>query len=113
VQDRINVLAVDISQCNDPVAIQAARHDRAVNQNAEVIRKTVAKHLISLHGRVFVGPLKAVTPLNMELITDANASRILPPITRKATAKVLAYHVISAIVMSPIPEAKHHNHALR
>ena len=73
------LLPKNISKTDAALAVQAARHNRSVAKNAELIFQTVAEHPVTLVGGVFVRPGKAVAPFQKNLIPDAQAPGIFCP----------------------------------
>ena len=77
----------EVAKGDIALAIQATGHDRAVNEDAKVVGKAVAKDIFPAVGCVSVGPCEAVAPLNVELFADAHASCVFRPFARKTVAE--------------------------
>ena len=77
----------DVAKGDHAVAIHAARDDRAVGEDAEMVAKPIAKDLVARHRGISVGPNKAISPFQMELISDAKPARVFRPLALKAIAE--------------------------
>ena len=83
-QNLIQALLVQITQCDDSFAVQTAGDDGAVAENADLIPESVAGS-----SRTIVGgagqrrPIEAFTPLQVETIADFIAVMMLDPLFGK------------------------------
>lgn len=96
---------VDIAEGNIALVIEAARDHRAVDKDAEVVAESVAEHLRAHIIRLHIGPIEAVTVFEVQFMADSCAARGPFPLARKARAENVEGTVISAAVVSLVPQA--------
>ena len=83
----IERLFKQVSESNIAVMVQTARHYPAVNKNAEVVAETVAKYLITKFFLIGIGPIKSITVLKVQSVSD---SRTVCPLAPFAVRKSLS-----------------------
>ena len=93
----------DVTEVYDALSVEAARDDGAVGEYAEVVAKTVAEYLVGAEGRFPIGPFKAITVFEVQLVADARAASAPFPLTAKLRLKKVKGSVIPAVVAALVP----------
>jgi hypothetical protein len=70
-----------VSEVYNTLAVQATWDDRAVNQDSEMVGKSIAEYRRITLITANVGPLKSVAPFKMKLVADAKTATTLAPLT--------------------------------
>ena len=109
-QDGVDVLSKDVAKVDDTVAIEATGHHRAVGEDAELILEPVAEEPVALDFCLFVGPLKALSPLKIDAVADSGSSVAFLPVTGDLSLQMGDGGLISVVVKALVPKAEHHDH---
>ena len=89
IEYRANVSLENISKRDRSVGIKAARNNRAVAKNTEMVGKPVAEYPLAQRLIVGVGPFESLTVFKVKLVAYSRASRANRPLVAEIIVKKL------------------------
>ena len=107
----MDVLSKDVAKVDDTVAIETTGHHRAVREDAELILEPVAEEPVALDLCLLVGPLKALSPLEIDAVADSGSSVAFLPVAGDLILQMGDGGLISVVVKALVPKAEHHDRA--
>ena len=104
-----NVIAENIAESDHTVTVETAGDDGSVCEDAEMVAQTVAGEAVAFDPGVAVGPLKPLTPFEVDLVADPDPSCVFCPFSRDIFPENVKNRVVFAAVKALVPKAENRN----